>query len=101
MPDFPLRHQELKRKGMTKILLWQGYQKEAGENIYGYSLFCNLYDEWLKQQKRSMCQHHITGEKQFLDFCGPMIPIINPDWGEVRQTWAEASGQQMMHAYGR
>lgn len=22
MPDFPLCHQELKRKGMTKILLW-------------------------------------------------------------------------------
>ncbi|HDT1976678.1 TPA: hypothetical protein QHR63_002261 [Klebsiella michiganensis] len=25
MPDFPLCHQELKRKGMTKILLWQEY----------------------------------------------------------------------------
>jgi len=25
MPDFPLCHQELKRKGMTKILLWLEY----------------------------------------------------------------------------
>ncbi|MGU4650758.1 IS21 family transposase, partial [Escherichia coli] len=50
MPDFPLCHQELKRKGMTKILLWQEYQQEAGENAYGYSQFCNLYGEWLKLQ---------------------------------------------------
>ena len=62
MPDFPLCHQELKRKGMTKILLWQEYQREAGENAYGYSQFCNLYGEWLKLQKRSMRQHHVAGE---------------------------------------
>lgn len=85
MPDFPLCHQELKRKGMTKILLWQEYQREAGENAYGYSQFCNLYGEWLKLQKRSMRQHHVAGEKLFLDFCGPTIPVINPDTGEVRQ----------------
>lgn len=47
MPDFPLCHQELKRKGMTKILLWQEYQQENGDNAYGYSQFCNLYREWL------------------------------------------------------
>jgi hypothetical protein len=56
MPDFPLCHQELKRKGMTKILLWQEYQQDAGENAYGYSQFCNLYNDWLKLQKRSMRQ---------------------------------------------
>lgn len=81
MPDFPLCHQELKRKGMTKILLWQEYQQEAGENAYGYSQFCNLYNDWLKLQKRSMRQHHVAGEKLFLDFCGPTIPVINPDNG--------------------
>lgn len=81
MPDFPLCHQELKRKGMTKILLWQEYQQEAGENAYGYSQFCNLYGEWLKLQKRSMRQHHVAGDKLFLDFCGPTIPVINPDTG--------------------
>jgi transposase len=85
MPDFPLCHQELKRKGMTKILLWQEYQQENGDNAYGYSQFCHLYREWLTLQKRSMRQHHIAGEKLFLDFCGPTIPIINPDTGEVRQ----------------
>lgn len=32
MPDFPFCHQEQKCKGMTKILLWQEYHQEAGEN---------------------------------------------------------------------
>ena len=32
-----------------------------------------------------MRQHHVAGEKLFLDFCGPTIPVINPDTGEVRQ----------------
>lgn len=78
-------HQELKSKGMTKILHWQEYQQDAGENAYGYSQFCNLYSDWLKLQKRSMRQHDIAGEKLFLDLCGPTIPVINPDTGEVRQ----------------
>ncbi len=26
-----------------------------------------------------MRQHHVTGEKLFLDFCGPTIPVINAD----------------------
>lgn len=42
-PDFPLCHQKLKRKSMTKILLWQEYQQENDNNAYGYSQFCNLY----------------------------------------------------------
>lgn len=79
MPDFPLCYKELKRKGMTKILLWQEYQQKAGENAYGYSQFCNLYGEWLKLQKRSMRQQHVAGENLFLDFCGPTVPVINPD----------------------
>ncbi|EOV5131728.1 hypothetical protein PTQ57_29520 [Klebsiella pasteurii] len=32
-----------------------------------------------------MRQHHVAGEKLFLDFCGPTVSVINPDTGEVRQ----------------
>lgn len=85
MPDFRRCHQELKRKGMTKILLWQEYLQETGQQAYGYSQFCALYNGWLKLQKRSMRQHHVAGDKLFLDFCGPTIPLVNPNTGEVRQ----------------
>mgnify|MGYP000579230682 CR=1 FL=1 len=31
-----------------------------------------------------MRQHHIAGDKLFIDYCGPTVPIVNPDTGEVR-----------------
>ncbi|WP_156491606.1 IS21 family transposase, partial [Oleiphilus sp. HI0123] len=36
-------------------------------------------------QKRSMRQIHRAGEKLFVDYCGPTMPVVNPDTGEVRQ----------------
>jgi len=31
-----------------------------------------------------MRQTHKAGEKCFVDYCGPTVPIINPQTGEVR-----------------
>lgn len=83
-PDFSEIHQELKRKGMTKLLLWQEYLSVNPDNAYKYTQFCNLYSAWLKKQKRSMRQHHMAGEKLFIDYCGPTVPIVNPETGEIR-----------------
>jgi hypothetical protein len=33
-----------------------------------------------------MRQIHKAGEKLFIDYCGPTIPIVNPDTGEVCNT---------------
>lgn len=83
-PDFIQMHQELKRKGMTKLLLWQEYREKDPATAYGYTQFCEHYRGWLKTQKRSMRQLHLAGDKLFIDYCGPTVPIINPDTGEVR-----------------
>lgn len=32
-----------------------------------------------------MRQEHRAGEKLFIDFCGPTVPVVNPDTGEVRR----------------
>lgn len=85
MPDFTLCYQELKRKGMTKALLWEEYCHQYQEQAYGYTQFCELYRRWLKTQKRSMRQRHQAGDKLFIDYCGPTIAIVNPDTGECRQ----------------
>ncbi|WP_046007346.1 IS21 family transposase [Pseudoalteromonas rubra] len=85
LPDFALIHQELKRKGMTKLLLWQEYLDENLDTAYQYTQYCALYQRWLKKQKRSMRQFHLAGDKLFIDYCGPTVPIVNPDTGEVRQ----------------
>ncbi|OWF82999.1 hypothetical protein B4903_04075 [Yersinia frederiksenii] len=43
------------------------------------------YREWKKTRRLSMRQEHRAGEKLFIDFCGPTIPVINLDTGEVRR----------------
>jgi hypothetical protein len=35
-----LVHQELKKKGVTLLLLWDEYQQAVGERGYQYTAFC-------------------------------------------------------------
>ena len=81
-PDFPHVHQELKQKGVTKLLLWEEYRQAHPKDGYSYAQFCHRYTLWQGQQSRSMRQTHRAGEKVFVDYCGPTIPIVNPDTGE-------------------
>ena len=82
-PDYATIHEELKRKGVTKQLLWEEYKQIQGDHGYQYSQYCQRYRDWVKTLKRSMRQTHKAGERLFIDYCGPTIPIINPDTGEV------------------
>jgi len=84
-PDFPEVCRELKRKGVTKLLLWQEYRQRHPDDGYSYAQFCHRYRVWLGCQQRSMRQVHRAGEKLFVDYCGPTLPIVNPDTGEYRQ----------------
>lgn len=83
-PDFSEIHRELRRKGVTKYLLWEEYAQQYPERGYSYSQYCRLYAGWCRKQKRSMRQIHRAGEKLFVDYAGQTMPIINPDTGEVR-----------------
>jgi transposase len=84
-PDYPDVHQELKCKGVTKLLLWQEYRQRHPDDGYSYAQFCHRYRQWLDRQQRSMRQVHRAGEKLFIDYCGPTVPVVNPDTGEIRQ----------------
>jgi len=84
MPDCALIHQELKRKGVTKQLLWEEYKQAHGDGGYQYSQYCGYYREWVAKQKRSMRHVHRAGEKLFVDYSGATMPIVNPDTGEIR-----------------
>lgn len=85
VPDWPSVHQELKRKGVSKQLLWEEYTQRYPNSCYSYSQFCDRYKSWCQLQKRSMRQIHKAGEKLFIDYCGPTVPIVSPTTGEVRQ----------------
>ena len=82
IPDCTNLHTELKRKGVTLMLLWEEYQAEHPQG-YRYSHFCELYRRWARTLKLSMRQIHKAGEKLFVDYAGQSLPIINPQTGEI------------------
>ena len=84
-PDFFQMHQALKRKGVTLQLLWAEYVAVHGESGYRYSQYCHRYRQWRDRQKRSLRQVHLAGDKLFIDYCGPTVPIVNRHTGEMRE----------------
>ena len=85
VPDWSEVHQELKRKGVTKHLLWEEYTQTYPNRSYSYPQFCFLYKDWTKKQQRSMRQVHKAGDKLFVDYAGQTVPIIDSISGEIRQ----------------
>ena len=77
-------HQELKKKGVTKQLLWEEYAQQYPNRCYSYSQFCARYADWLKKQKRSLRQTHRAGDKLFIDYAGPTVPVVCAATGEIR-----------------
>lgn len=108
-PDYPHIHQELKRKGVTLQLLWAEYAERYRDSALRYSQYCHRYRQWRQAQKRSMRQLHRAGEKLFIDYCGPTVPVVDRTTGEIHQaqvfvavlgassyTFAEASESQAL-----
>ncbi|WP_231480661.1 IS21 family transposase [Thiomonas sp. FB-Cd] len=81
-PDFAAIHQELKRAGVTLMLLWEEYAS-GNALAYKYTSFCIKYRAWAQSLKRSMRQVHVAGEKLFVDYAGQTVPITDPTTGEV------------------
>lgn len=81
--DFERVHRELQSKGVTLTLLWQeGLEQHLWS--WSYSQFCRHYRCWKVRHNLSMRQHHEGGEKLFVDYCGPTVPIHHPETGEVK-----------------
>ncbi len=81
-PDFARIHQELKRPGVTLMLLWEEYYAQA-EQAYKYTSFCVKYRAWAAGLKRSMRQTHPAGERLFVDYAGQTVPLVDPATGEI------------------
>jgi len=108
-PDFAHIHGQLKRKGVTRQLLWEEYCSSVTGQPYGYSQFCFHYQEWKSRLSVVMRQTHWAGEKLFVDYCGQTIDIVNGATGEFKTaqifvavlgasnyTYAEASWTQSL-----
>ena len=107
-PDWAALARELKRPGVTMMILWEEY-REVHREGYGYSRFCDLLRGFERRLTPVMRQHHAAGEKAFVDYSGKRIGIVDPTTGEVREaeifvgvlgasnlTYAEATWTQQL-----
>lgn len=86
VPDWAIAHREMHKKGVTLQLLWEEYVDiHAGAETYRYTQFCQLYHDHAATLKRSMRQIHRAGEKLFIDYAGPTVPITDQFTGEISQ----------------
>ena len=115
--DLAWVHVELRKAGVTLMLLCAEYQRAAverndGTRPYQYSQFCDLYTDWRKTLAYSMRQVHRAGEKLFIDYSGKRPQIVDRQTGEVTEvelfvavlgasnyTYAEATRSQKKHDF--
>src|SRR6266568_2914433 len=83
-PDWNQVHKELKRRGVTLVLLWEEYRAEHGDG-YGYSRFCDLYRGWRRTISPTMRQTHGPAEKLFVDFAGDTVAVFGAATGAPRR----------------
>ena len=82
-PDWVAVHRELRRPGVTLMLLWEEHRREQPDG-YGYSRWCDLYRSWEGRLSPTMRQVHPAGERLFVDFAGQTVEVIDAASGDVR-----------------
>ena len=65
-PDWGHLTRELKRPGVTMMILWDEYRETWPEG-YGYSRFCDLLRGFQQRLSPVMRQHHVAGDKLFVN----------------------------------
>jgi len=83
-PDWPAIHRELKRPGVTLSLPWEKYRTVHPDG-YGYSRFCDLHRRWTERLTPVMRQHHVAGERVFVDYAGTTLAVVDATTGAVRR----------------
>ena len=80
--QLPYFEQELKRKHVTRYLLWQEYLSRYPSG-YRYTQFCHHLHQQSLARKPSAILHHEAGEKLYVDFAGDKLEYIDRETGEI------------------
>ena len=83
-PDWGQLVRELRRPAVTMVILWDEY-RETWPDGYGYSRFCELLKAFQQRLSPVMRQHHVAGDKVFVDYSGKQMDIVDPGTGEIRK----------------
>jgi transposase len=82
-PEWGPVHRELKRKGVTLVLVWQEDKASTPDGLQ-YRQCCAAYRQWAEKLDLVMRQSHRAGETLFVDYAGQTMPVVNALPGEVR-----------------
>lgn len=74
---------ELKRRGVTRQLLWKEYQQDYPVG-YSYSQFCYLLAQHQRIKQATMHFEHQPADKVLYDFAGGKMHYTDPETGEVK-----------------
>jgi len=107
-PDWSEIHKELRKKGVTRRLLWMEYA-EGQTDVYRYTQFCEHYTRWAKTLHPTMRMTHKAGEKLFVDYAGLLMsyqdrttgerhpaPVFVATLGASSATFVEAHASQVL-----
>lgn len=80
---FPYIDKELRRRGVTRKLLWEEYKKKYADGVSRQE-FNKRFCDWKRRVVPIMHREHKEGDKMFIDYAGDKLSIINKDTGEVK-----------------
>jgi transposase len=80
---FPAIDRELKRKGVTKMLLWDEYKQKHPDGV-GKSQFLYHFSQWKATKTPIMRQNHKAGDKLFIDFAGEKLFVTDKETGRTK-----------------
>ena len=86
---------EPEKKGVAKQLLWKKYASSIRIVAITTPVSAPPLSKLAEEAKRSMRQTHRTGEKLFIDYAGPTVPVVCAATGE------ESHGTNLCGGVGR
>ena len=81
---FPAIDKELKKKGVTRQMLWEAYKRNHPDG-FGLSQFKHYFTCWKAQVNPTMHMEHKAGDKLYVDFAGDKLTVIDRQTGEIKQ----------------
>ena len=102
-PDMEQVFHEMKKKGVTLMLLWEEYKSVNPDGIM-YTQFCDRYRKFKQENQLFMHKEHKAGEEVEVDWAGLTLSYIDVNTGEEVEVYIfvavlPASGYPFVYAY--
>jgi transposase len=78
---FPAIDKGLKKKGVTRQMLWEQYRQRHPDGL-GLTQFKQYYAQWKAQVNPTMHMEHKVGDKLYIDFAGDKLHFTCPLSGQ-------------------